>query len=388
MTKKIGIIMNGVTGRMGLNQHLERSIIPIRERGGVRLSSGEMLMPDPILVGRNREKLEAISRQHGGLRYSTDLEQCLANPEDTVYFDSGLTGMRAENVLAAISRGKHVYCEKPLSVDTKSALALAEKADSAKIHHGIVQDKLFLPGIRKLRRLIDSGFFGKILSVRGEFGYWVFEGSWGLPGQRPSWNYRKEDGGGIILDMFAHWRYLLDHTFGGVRSLSCLGAIHIPNRVDEEGKLYRCTADDAAYGTFLLDNGIIAQFNSSWATRVYRDELLTIQVDGTDGSAIAGLRECHVQHRVNTPRPVWNPDIPNPIAFRNGWMDVPDNMEFENAFKVQWEMYLRAVAEGLPFPYDFWDGARGVQLAELALKSWQERRWLDVPALSPVEAEA
>jgi len=381
MEERIGIIMNGVTGRMGLNQHLMRSILRIREEGGVRLQDGRRLMPDPILVGRNAEKLQEISQRFGGLRWSTDLEACLADERDSVYFDSGTTGMREGNVMLAISKGKHVYCEKPLSVSTESAVRLAEAADAAGVSHGVVQDKLFLPGMRKLRRLIDAGFFGKILSVRGEFGYWVFEGDWGIPAQRPSWNYRKEEDGGIILDMFAHWRYVLDHTFGSVEAVSCMGATHIPRRVDEGGKTYECTADDAAYGTFLLEGGIVAQFNSSWVTRVYRDELFTMQVDGTEGSAVAGLRECKVQHRANTPRPVWNPDVPNPIRFRDGWAEVPDNMEFDNAFKVEWEMYLRAVGEKAAFRHDFWDGARGVQLADLALQSWSQRRWIDVPGL-------
>jgi predicted dehydrogenase len=381
MEERIGIIMNGVTGRMGLNQHLIRSILRIREEGGIRLSDGRALLPDPILLGRDGQKLQEISRRFGGLRWSTDLNACLADEKDSIYFDSGVTGLREKNVLLAIAKGKHVYCEKPLSTSAESAVRLAQAADAAGICHGIVQDKLFLPGVRKLRRLIDAGFFGKILSIRGEFGYWVFEGDWGLPAQRPSWNYRKEEDGGIILDMFAHWRYLLDHTFGKVEAVSCLGATHVSKRVDERGQAYECTADDAAYGTFLLKGGVVAQFNSSWTTRVYRDELFTMQVDGTEGSAVAGLRECRVQHRVNTPRPVWNPDVPNPICFRDGWAEVPDNMEFDNAFKVQWELYLKAVVEKSAFPYNFWDGARGVQLADLAVQSWNQRRWIEIPEL-------
>jgi predicted dehydrogenase len=384
MQRSIGIIMNGVTGRMGLNQHLIRSILAIRKQGGVPLRDGSSLMPDPILIGRNEPKLRAIAEAHGLSRWSTDLEAALANPADTIYFDSGTTGMREQNVLRAIAAGKHVYCEKPISTNTASALRIAAAADSAGIKQGVVQDKLFLPGIRKLRRLIDSGFFGRILSVRGEFGYWVFEGDW-QTAQRPSWNYRKEDDGGIILDMFCHWRYVLDHTFGAVQSVSCTGATHIPQRVDENGKSYACTADDAAYGMFELEGGIFAQINSSWTTRVYRDELFNLHVDGTEGSAIAGLRDCKVQHRVNTPRPTWNPDLPNPFAFRDQWTTVPDNMEFDNAFKVQWEMFLRHVGQDDPFPHTFLDGARGVQLAELALESWRERRWLDVP---PIDGES
>jgi predicted dehydrogenase len=378
--RRIGIIMNGVTGRMGLNQHLVRSILAIRKQGGLTLGDGTVLMPDPILLGRNEQKLKAIADTHGLTRWSTDLDRSLDSKEDSIYFDSGTTGMREENVVKAIDAGKHVYCEKPLATSTESALNMAMKASRAGVKQGVVQDKLFLPGIRKLRRLVESGFFGRILSVRGEFGYWVFEGDW-QTAQRPSWNYRKEDDGGIILDMFCHWRYVMDHTIAPVRAVSCTGATHIPERVDEEGKRYSCTADDSAYGSFQLEGGIFAQINSSWTTRVYRDELFSLQVDGTEGSAVAGLRECRVQHRVNTPRPTWNPDLPNLFRFREHWQEVPDNADFENAFKVQWEMFLRHVATDAPFPHTFVDGARGVQLAELGLRSWAERRWLDVPLI-------
>ncbi len=381
--RTVGIIMNGVTGRMGTNQHLIRSIAAIRKQGGVLLPGGDVIMPNPILVGRNENKLRALADAHGIERWSTDLSACLANPEDEIYFDAQATTLRAESLRAAIQARKHIYCEKPTAPDLATALELARMARRAGVKNGAVQDMLFLPGLLKLRRVIQSGFFGRILSVRGEFGYWVFEGDW-QPAQRPSWNYRKEDGGGIIVDMLCHWQYVIANLFGEVQAVSCLGATHIPQRIDEQGKPYACTADDAAYSTFELAGGTIVHFNSSWCVRVYRDELLTLQVDGTHGSAMAGLRECKVQSRVNTPRAIWNPDMPNTIDFRAEWMDVPNNGEFENAFKVQWDMFLKHVVCDTPFPWDLVAGAKGVQLAELGLQSWQERRWMDVPDLTAI----
>ncbi|WP_281974639.1 Gfo/Idh/MocA family protein [Halobacillus litoralis] len=377
---KIGLIMNGVTGRMGTNQHLIRSIVAIREEGGVLLDNGDTLLPDPILVGRNENKLKALSDKYGVERWSTDLDAALEDSYNQIYFDSQTTVRRAEGIRQAIKAGKHIYCEKPTATSVEESLQLAKLANEAGVKNGVVQDKLFLPGLLKLKRLIDSGFFGEILSVRMEFGYWVFEGDW-QEGQRPSWNYREEDGGGIIVDMFAHWRYVIDNLFGPVRSVSCLGATHISERVDEQGERYKCTADDAAYGTFELDGGIVVQANSSWAVRVNRDDLLTIQVDGTEGSAVAGLRDCKTQHRINTPKPVWNPDIQNPHDFQAQWEDVPDNKVFDNGFKVQWELFLKHVFADQPFEWDLLEGAKGTQLSDLGLQSWKERRWIDVPEL-------
>ncbi len=378
--QRIGVIMHGITGRMGYNQHLVRSVLAIRDQGGVTLKNGKKVMLDPILVGRNGEKIEAIAKKHNVERWTTDIDAALANPDDTLFFDAGTTQMRGSLLTKAIQAGKNVYCEKPISDNVEEATAVARLAQSAGIKHGVVQDKLFLPGLRKLAMLRDSGFFGKILSVRGEFGYWVFEGDW-QPAQRPSWNYRAKDGGGIILDMLCHWRYVLDNLFGEVKAVSCLGATHIPQRFDEQGNAYVADADDAAYATFELEGGVIAHINSSWAVRVRRDDLVTFQVDGTHGSAVAGLTKCWTQHRTNTPKPVWNPDQPQTIDFYKTWQEVPDNIVYDNGFKAQWEMFVRHLADNEPWPYGLMEGVKGVQLAELGLKSWKERRWLDVPAI-------
>lgn len=379
-THKIGIIMNGVTGRMGTNQHLLRSIAEIIKQGGVKTSDGDYIMPDPVLVGRDENKLQKLAKLSGVTNYTTDLAKVMNDPHYQIYFDAQTTGRRADGVRQAVKAGKHVYCEKPTAVSTDIALELYELCKKAGVKNGVVQDKLWLPGMIKLKRLMESGFFGEILSVRGEFGYWVFEGHT-VPAQRPSWNYRKEDDGGIIVDMLCHWRYVLDNIFGKVKAVSCLGKTHIAERIDENGKPYKCTADDAAYATFELANGIVAQFNSSWTVRVRRDDLLTLQVDGTKGSAVAGLRECVIQHYGNTPRPVWNPDVPQPINFFEGWSKVPEQEIYENAFKVQWELFLKHVVKNDPFPWDLLEGAKGVQLAEKGLESWEKRCWVEVPEL-------
>jgi len=379
-TKRVGIIMYGVTGRMGTNQHLVRSILEIRRQGGVMLKDGTSLMPDPILVGRDAAKLERLAKVHNLERWTTDLNQALANKNDSIFFDAASTQLRPKVLTRAIEAGKHVYCEKPVATTTAEALDLYRSAEKAGVKHGVVQDKLWLPGLLKLKMLRDSGFFGRILSVRGEFGYWVFEGDW-QPTQRPSWNYRKEEGGGIILDMLCHWRYVLDNLFGAVKSVTCLGATHIEDRWDENGRKYKSSADDAAYATLQLQGGVIAHFNSSWCVRVRRDDLLTLQVDGTHGSAVAGLRRCLTQSRVNTPKPVWNPDIAQPVDFYQGWQEVPDNAAWDNAFKAQWDLFLKHVAGEGAFPWNLLEGAKGVQLAEAAYKSWSERRWMDVPEL-------
>jgi predicted dehydrogenase len=385
---RLGIVMNGVTGRMGMNQHLIRSVVAIRRQGGVKLSDGSQVQLDPILVGRNAEKLEALARAYGVERWTTDLDAALADPKDEIFFDAATTQMRPALIEKAVRAGKHVYCEKPISTNLDEALRICRLAADKGVKNGVVQDKLFLPGLQKLKSLRESGFFGRMLAVRGEFGYWVFEGDWGQPAQRPSWNYRAEDGGGIILDMVCHWRYVLDNLFGAVQSVSCLGATHIPERVDEEGRRYTATADDAAYATFILEGGVIAHINMSWCTRVYRDDLVIFQVDGTLGSAVAGLTDCMIQPRVGTPRPVWNPDEKQTIDFYGTWQPVPDNLVYGNGFKAQWEMFIRHVAEDAPYKYTLLEGAKGVQLVECALQSWKERHWIDVPELELADVGA
>ena len=381
-TERIGIIMNGVTGRMGTNQHLLRSICAIREQGGLVGPSDRVVLPEPVLVGRNPRKLEALAARAGGVRWSTDLDGVLADRGFPIYFDSQTTGLRHAAVKKAIAAGKHVYCEKPAAETAAQAAELYRHAEKAGVRTGVVEDKLWIPGIRKLKLLVDSGFFGRILAVRGEFGYWVFEGPLVTP-QRPSWNYRKEEGGGIILDMVSHFSYLLENLFGRVEGVSATARIHIPERVDEAGKRYSSTAEDAVYATFEIEGDIVAHFNASWCVRVRRDDLLTIQVDGTQGSAVAGLRRCWSQHCTATPKPVWNPDVDSSIDYFEGWSEVPDVETHDNAFKVEWELFLRHVAFGEPFRWTLLEGAKNVLLAEKTMESWRKRARVEVPVLEP-----
>lgn len=386
--RHIGIVLNGVTGRMGTNQHLVRSICAILEQGGVRCADGTVIVPRPILTGRNGERLRELAEEHGSrtagepFEWSTDVEASIGREDVEIVFDASSTQLRARFVEMAAAAGKAVYCEKPTALSLDEAMRVWRVCQEAGVRHGVVQDKLFLPGVLKLAKLRDGGFFGRILSVRGDFGYWVFTGrDRGQRPQRPSWNYRAEDGGGIMTDMFCHWRYVLDSTFGPVAGVFATGATEIPERIGEDGLPYRCTADDAAYGIFRLENGTVCQFNSSWNTRVRRDDLLTIQVDGTEGSAVAGLRKCFTQSLADTPRPVWNPDIAQPIDFFAGWNEFDAAGAYDNAFKVQWEMFLRHVVCGDPWPFGLLEGARGVQLAEAGACSWREGRWVDLEPL-------
>jgi len=378
------IAMNGVTGRMGYRQHLLRSILPIRDAGGIELADGTRIPIEPILIGRSQAKITELAERHKVEHWSTDLDAVLADESVDIVFDASMTSLRAATLRRAMQAGKHIFTEKPTAETLTEAVELARIARETGVTAGVVHDKLYLPGLVKLRRLVDEGFFGRILSLRGEFGYWVFEGDV-QSGQRPSWNYRKEDGGGMTTDMFCHWNYVLEGIIGKVKSVAATAVTHIPTRWDEQGEAYPATADDAAYGLFEMEtpggDPVIAQINSSSAVRVYRDELVEFQIDGTHGSAVAGLTKCVAQQRAHTPKPVWNPDLPVTESFRSQWSEVPANADLDNGFKAQWEEFLRDVVAGREHRFGLLSAARGVQLAELGLQSSAERRTIDIPEI-------
>jgi predicted dehydrogenase len=377
--RTIGVVIEGATGRLGTTQHL-RSLMAIRTEGGLALADGDRLVPEPVLLGRTAAKLAALAETNGGLKWSTDRDACLADPEIAIYFDATATGGRSARAAAALDAGKHVYIEKPLAETLADGLDLARRAERAGLKNGVVQDKLFLPGLTKLRKLYEADFFGRVLSIRLDFGWWVFDGA-PYPAQRSSWNYRKATGGGLILDMFAHWRYIFDRLLGEVKAVSCRHMTALPERRDEAGDPYPVDVEDMAFAMFELAGGVLAQISSSWASRVKRDDLLQIQVDGTRGSAVCGLHRCFVQPLIATPKPFFDPERPQPMLFDEQWQEMPDVEPARNGYRAGWELFLRHVAEDAPFPSPFREGAKSVQLAEACYQSHRERRWIDLPAL-------
>ena len=376
----IGVVIEGATGRLGTTQHL-RSLMAIRGEGGLPLANGDRLVPQPLLLGRNPEKLAALAAAQGGLKWSTERGACLADPAIAIYFDASATAGRAERAAQAIAAGKHLYLEKPVAGSLDEALGLARAAERAGLKNGVVQDKLFLPGLLKLKKLFDAGWFGRVLSVRLDFGWWVFDGK-PYPAQRPSWNYKKATGGGLVLDMFAHWRYVFDRLLGEIRSVCCHTTTAVPTRRDEAGLPYAVDVEDHAFALFELAGGVPAQVSSSWASRVKRDDLLQIQVDGTQGSAVCGLHRCFLQPLLATPKPFFDAERPQAMVFDEQWQEMPDIEPFRSSYRAGWELFLRHVAEDVPFPSPLVEGAKGVQLAEACHQSHHERRWIDLPPLT------
>ena len=372
-TQRLGVILSGVTGRIGVNQHLGRALVPLRDTPIV-LANGNHLVIDPVLVGRNAAKLEQVAKRFGIERWTTDLDAALSDTRDTLFFESATTNLRFDNVRRALAAGKHVFCDKPLSPTHAQALQLTEIAQRARLKNGVVMANLWLPGLRKLKTLTDAGFFGRVLHIRGEHGYWVFEGD-GRPGQRPSWNYRKHEGGGIVLDMMCHWHYMLEGLFGPIRRVTCAARSFVPRRWDENGKPYAADADDAAAILCEMASGALVQITLSWCTRVRRDDLMVMQVDGTDGSAVTGVFDCLTQHRAQTPSLVWNAEDRPAIDHRAAWLPVPDLPPLGNAFKVHWELFLRHVAEDAPYAWDFAMAARGIELAEKCYAASRNGTW-------------
>ncbi|MFL5334274.1 MAG: Gfo/Idh/MocA family oxidoreductase [Geminicoccaceae bacterium] len=379
-TRRLGIIIHGATSRIGTTQHLLNSLIPIRQEGGLPLSNGDRLMPDPILVGRTPEKLQALAERLGLTRWTTDLDAALANPEDELFFECAYGGGRAQLAHRAIKAGKHIYLEKPVADSLAEVLELRAAAEAAGRKHAVMQDKIHLPGLVKLKTVLGLGTLGKLLSMKLEFGWWVFDGEV-IPAQRTSWNYKQAMGGGLVLDMFPHWRYVIDHLFGAPTALTCHMRTAQPKRWDEQHRPYDVDVEDEARAILEFPDGMVGEIFSSWATRIRRDDMLVITAEGTAGSATCTLHQCWMQTLANTPKPLFPVNAPQPMDFRSQWAEVPELVPFKNSYRQAWEAFLRHVAEDAPNTASLLQAAHGLQLIEACHTSHKERRWVSLPPI-------
>jgi predicted dehydrogenase len=376
--RRIGIILNGATGRMGTTQHVP-NLLAIAAEGGLKLRNGDRLVPDLLIVGRDPDRLSALACAHGGLRWTTNLTEALHTPDD-IFMDCAATGDRPVRVRRAIAAGKHIHIEKPTASTVDEAMELARLAHKAGVKHGVIQDKLFLPGFAKLLFVKNAGFFGRVLSIKIDAGSWIFDGVT-QECQRPSWNYRRAEGGGLALDMMAHWRYMVDRLAAPVIGVSAMMSTAIPKRVDEHGQLYDVDVEDTSHALLKLAGGAVGIITNSWATRVRRDDTMVVQIDGTAGSAVAGRMRCFTQSAVNTPEAFFGGGRPANMDFIAQWQEVPDSLPVRNPFRQCWEAFLRHVGEDAPYVSTLLEGAKAVQLADSAYRSVAEGRWMDLPEL-------
>jgi predicted dehydrogenase len=373
--KDIGIIVNGATGRIASTQHLTNALVPIRAEGGLAVG-GDRLMPRLLLCGRDEKRLAALARENGIDRWTTDLDAALSDPAYSIFFDAAATVQRMPTLTKAVAAGKHIYSEKPVALSVSDGLALLAAVRARNLKHGAVEDKVFLPGLQKLGQLAKQKFFGRVTGFRLDFGWWVFDGL-DRKSQRPSWNYKRSGAGGLTMDMYPHWRYVIESILGPIRRIVAATATAIPRRADESGDRYDVDVDDTSLTLAELDNGAVGTIVCSWATRVRRDDLLTFQVDGTGGSAIAGVHRCWTQSAGDTPdvRHI-NPMVDIGFDYRRDWKEVPGPAVHTNPYRIGWERFLRHVVAGEPMASDLSAGVRDVKLVEACHRSAAESKWV------------
>jgi predicted dehydrogenase len=373
----VGIIINGATGRIGSTQHIANALAPIRAEGGLPAGS-DLIIPRLLLAGRDNERLSGIAKAYGIDDWTTDLDGALANPNYAVFFDAAATRQRVATLTKAIEAGKHIYTEKPVAPTAAEGRALLRAAQARGLKTGAVEDKINLPGFQKLAALAAAGFFGRVTGFRLDFGWWVFDGA-ERESQRPSWNYQKRGGGGLTLDMYPHWRYLIENILGPIKKVITSATTALPTRIDETGQPFAVDVDDSSMTLAELASGATGAIICSWATRVRRDDLLTLQIDGTGGSALAGLHRCWIQYAADTPMiRRFNPDVDIAADYRGGWQEVPGADKHTNPYRVGWEHYLRHLVTGTPLVSDLSAGIRDVQLAEACYRSIVEEKWIEV----------
>ena len=373
--KDIGIILNGATGRIGATQHLANALAPIRAEGGLQ-AGPDRIVPRLLLLGRDRDALAGLAQSYGIDDWTTDLDAALARPDFPVFFDAAATTQRVSALRKAVAAGKHIYSEKPVAPSLAEGRALLHAAQARGLKAGAVEDKINLPGLQKLLALSQSGYFGRVTGFRLDFGWWVFDGA-ERDSQRPSWNYQRSGGGGLTSDMLPHWRYVIEGILGPIRRGVSATPTAIPERVDEEGNRFHVDVDDTSVTLAELASGAVGTIICSWATRVRRDDLVTLQIDGTGGSALAGLHRCWMQSAAGTPTiRRFNPDIDIAEDYRAQWTEVAGAAAYTNPYRVGWENFLRHVVADAPLVCNFAAGLRDVQLAEACYRSVAQQTWV------------
>ena len=384
--REIGIILNGATGGICSFQHLANSLAPIRAEGGLRIGD-ETIMPKLLLVGRDNERLSEVARANGVDDWTTELDRALDNTDFPVFFDAAATHMRADILHRALAAGKHIFAEKPVAPSVDEGLALLRDAESRKLKHGVVEDKLHLPGLAKLATLVDGGFFGRIVGFKLEFGWWVFDGITDAA-QRPSWNYKRATGGGLVSDMTPHWRYIIEGLLGRIDRIVCATSIAQVERADESGVGFQVDVEDTAPPLLRMESGVTGAILASWATRVRREDLMTMQIDGTKGSAVAGLRRCFTQRAAETPaiagfRMGKDVDTMNVATdFFVDWQEVSDATPYKNPYRYGWEKFIAHVVADAPFDAPLSAGIRDVQLSQACVESAASGEWMEMPLLT------
>jgi predicted dehydrogenase len=373
-----GIIIHGATGRIASTQHLANALVPIIAEGGLAIGP-DRLVPRLLLVGRDAKRLAALAQTYGISESTTDLDAALASRDHSLFFDAAPTAQRFSTLQKAIAAGKHVYSEKPLAPTLAQAKALLREAQARALKHGVVEDKLGLPGLRRLAEVALSGELGRIAGFRLEFGWWIFDGTERAT-QRPSWNYK--EGGGLLFDMYPHWRYVIEGLIGPVLRVASAHWIATPERIDEDGTRYRVPVEDSAATLVEIEGGVFGTILSSWATRVRRDDLFTLQIDGSRASALATLHRCYLQPAAQTPE-IAHFNIAKDIGtdYRTHWTELPSLGAGKIPYRAGWESFLRHVAVDAPLASDFSAGIRDVAFAEVCQRSMAERSWIEMPAL-------
>ena len=283
-------------------------------------------------------------------------------PSFPILFDAAATKQRVSTLTKAIAAGKHIYSEKPVALSVADGMALLTAARARNLKHGAVEDKIFLPGLQKL----SAARRAEILRPRHRLSpRFRLVGVRRIRAQKPAAKLelpakrcRRSHHGYVSALALRRSKAFSARSVG----LWHATATAIPQRADESGTRYDVDVDDTSLTLAELENGAVGTIACSWATRVRRDDLLTFQIDGTSGSAVAGLHRCWAQSAGDTPevRHI-NPMVDIGFDYRRDWKEVPGLAAYANPYRVGWDRFLKHIVTGEPLASDLSAGIRDVQ---------------------------